>query len=691
MRISPRSTPAPLAALSLASLFFTGCALTSTAPAPTSVAPAAIAGQVFGGQQPVKQSTVTVWSVGVTGYGSAATSLASTTTDNNGNFAFASTAYTCPASTTQVYVTAQGGNSGFGNNFNIALAAGLGNCSAAKTQTVNINEVTTAVTAFALAHFFTPTLGGASSDSFGAPADVTALARSNTYLIPALVNLPFGTVNPNTSTLTIESAKIYSIANTLAACVNTAGGAGACTTLFSNTTPSGSTTAPSDTLQAAVQMALHPYQNVSTLYNLAVGTGAPFIGLSSPPNDWTLGVAYTTPSLGLGIAANTSSNLDIDTTGRIWFPSNKPGAVGVAYFDPTANAFSGPFGGAIAAAPISVPQYLSIDQTAVVWLTDQASGNVVAINSLSPTQTGYFSVTARNGDPVTGGPISTDYDNTLYMVINLDGGSNLGQVDAPRQNFNGVGLFIDNPTGLAATYGEASFPWDIYASSSAAASPCLLEDNLVSTLGFYQYQDANTGSNCFSGGVALTSQDYDYLSVATTVNQLCSFNTGTCFAPAVPVNLPQGIAVDGLGTLWLANSGNASVSTLYGSSGALTDYTAISPVAYLHGSSSGATMTQPYGLAIDGAGNVWVSNAGCVSTSAAACTPGAFILSELIGAAAPTITPLALQFGGASAGTLPTITRPVAPTSSTRKSPAHNSQARPTTPSNPFTTTIHPL
>ena len=64
-------------------------------------------------------------------------------------------------------------------------------------------------------------------------------------------------------------------------------------------------------------------------------------------------------------------------------------------------------------------------------------------------------------------------------------------------------------------------------------------------------------------------------------------------------------------------------------------------------------MTTPYGLAIDGSGNVWVANASCVTAGATQCTPGALVLSELIGAAAPTITPLSAQNAGISQGTEP--------------------------------------
>jgi hypothetical protein len=63
-------------------------------------------------------------------------------------------------------------------------------------------------------------------------------------------------------------------------------------------------------------------------------------------------------------------------------------------------------------------------------------------------------------------------------------------------------------------------------------------------------------------------------------------------------------------------------------------------------------MTIPYGVAIDQAGNVWTSNASCPANGLA-CSATSFTLSELVGAAAPTITPLSMQLGGAMAGTKP--------------------------------------
>ena len=84
-----------LASLLSSSVVLTGCALTSTAvTAPT--ASAALRGHVFGGQQPVTGSLVTVWQAGATGYGQGASSLATTSTDQFGNFSFDSGAYKMP-------------------------------------------------------------------------------------------------------------------------------------------------------------------------------------------------------------------------------------------------------------------------------------------------------------------------------------------------------------------------------------------------------------------------------------------------------------------------------------------------------------------------------------------------------------------------------------------------------------------
>ena len=405
-------------------------------------------------------------------------------------------------------------------------------------------------------------------------------------------------------------------------------------------------------------MALYPYQNVTALYDLGSST-APFVGLSSAPNDWTIGVSYATDAMGLGVsgifsAAGTSSNIDIDTTGRVWFPSNKPGASGIGYFDPTTNSFSGPFGGDY----LTQPQYVAVDTTGNVWATDQASDNLVAVDPTGAVLgSGYV-------DGTLGGPIAIDYDNTLFYANEDQAGATgnyIAELDPSRTSLTVVDNFVNTPTGMTAFYQDPnSDDRLLLAPTNGLSTPCNTEGDLE-YMGAWTNQNFNTGtvSPCVSGGSASTAAGYDSIIAATSADQLCSVVLASCFAPTVPINLPEGVATDGLGSLWIANSGDGSVSTLYGSDDSgntSNDYLASSPIAYTHNASNGGTMTAPYGLAIDGSGNVWVANAGCVTSSSTACTPTALTLSELIGAAAPTITPVSLQYGGNEAGTEPSAT-----------------------------------
>ena len=75
---------------------------------------------------------------------------------------------------------------------------------------------------------------------------------------------------------------------------------------------------------------------------------------------------------------------------------------------------------------------------------------------------------------------------------------------------------------------------------------------------------------------------------------------------------------------------------------------------FLHNGSDGETATapMPYGIGIDDAGDVWMTNAGCNTSD---CTPGPFTLTEVIGVAYPTITPVSAQItSGNLVGTEPT-------------------------------------
>jgi hypothetical protein len=647
------STLVVLASVSL--LVLTGCGAATSYSNPT--ASAKMGGKIFGGQQPVSGATVDVWAAGVTGYGSAATRLARTISGPDGTFSFPESAYTCKAGE-QVYITASGGNAAPGYvNPNIMLATGLGDCTAAHSEVVEINEVTTVATAFALAQFFTPTLGLASNDDFGtAAAGLGAFTLSNESTIPTLIDLPTGTVKPNAAGVTIEAAKIYSIANILAACVNDAADFSNCGTLFADTTVNGGTT-PTDTLQAAVQMARYPSMNVAGLYALA-GSKPPFPAqLATAPKDWTIGVSYTSSNFALSIAGSSpsggststsasSATIDIDSFGNVWFPTNLPGHTGIAEFSPGSNTFSGPY----VTGVLTQPQYLAIDANGIAYATDLAS-NVLAYqdtgNTGGASSFGHLVVEGY----ATLGPIAGVQSGDVYFTGGDGSGRNFTFHEFDLQTPANYGVELTySPTGMIA---GSDF---VLLSTSGSGTPCALEIASDNRNGVY----IETANQCTSGGIAFAAGGLDQVGLASSLDELCSpgLNCGVNPYPG-NLNLPEGIATDGYGQEWVANAGNASVFP-FGPFDGSGGYATISAVDYVHDTANGNTMTTPYAIAIDGSGNVWVANAGCVTLSSS-CTPGAFVLSELIGAAGPTITPLSLQMvgDGGLVGSLPGAPAPL--------------------------------
>ena len=234
----------------------TGCSM-GTAPTNDVTASAALNGSVHGGQQPISGATIQLYSVGTTGYGTGATPLltSAVTTDSGGNFSITNK-YTCSTSTL-VYITATGGNPGLGTgtNPNSKLMAALGTCGTLNSNTfITMNEVTTAAAAFALTPYFSNTISATSTDSFGAPNTVQAqIGITNAFTTAAtLANFSTGGANTTlttngaggTITITPESAKLYTIADILAACINSAGGAGTGDTAPRTAAPSSPIPAP---------------------------------------------------------------------------------------------------------------------------------------------------------------------------------------------------------------------------------------------------------------------------------------------------------------------------------------------------------------------------------------------------------------------------------------------------------------
>ena len=381
-------------AVSAATFSLTGCGLapdatTSAAPVITPSHGVALSGSVHGAQQPVSGSAVYLFAAGTTGYNGPSTSLLAgvstdangngyVLSDSNGNFTITSD-YTCPSAATPVYVAAVGGNPGLGagkSNPNLAMMTALGPCANLTSSTfVFVNEVTTVAAVWALAPFMldvadVSTSPGNSTGLANAFAAAGELANTTTGNF-AGTTLPAGAVLP--------VSKMNTLADILAACINTAGGvagdASACGNLFTAATRSSST--PTNTISAALNVARSPVTNAVSLFTLSSST-APFQPtLTVAPTDWTLAVQYTA-----GGFSNPKA-IAIDAQGNAWIANcgsancTTTGAGSVVELSP----LGAPVATAFTAGGINIPVSIAIDSSGNAWIANRGGNSVTELSS----------------------------------------------------------------------------------------------------------------------------------------------------------------------------------------------------------------------------------------------------------------------------------------------------------------------
>lgn len=316
-----------------------------------------VVGMLHGGPNPISGATVTLYTTNSTGYGTAATAVTSTTSHSDGSFSLPTVGTPCPAGEF-AYVTAYGGNTGSISNPSSLLMVPIGLCTANYTYggaspnftntytgpNLWINEVTTAVSAYALGQFMTVTDAGvvnisapannhgtASSSSSSPSAAGLAHAFANALAIVNIsTGMPNAYTNGGTSATTggvVPVAELLLLGNILQACVNsngptlplantaTANGGTPCDQLYSLTTPPQAMITPlptpTNTMQAMLDLAKFPNPSVNTwnsgctaagsgtvsatscIFALAASVGSGYqVALSSAPPDWSLAITY---------------------------------------------------------------------------------------------------------------------------------------------------------------------------------------------------------------------------------------------------------------------------------------------------------------------------------------------------------------------------------------------------------------
>jgi hypothetical protein len=577
-------------------------------PAPTTnYAVASFSGTVHAGTLPMAGSSVQLFAAGTTGDGSAPTPLLNSplTTDSTGTFTIANSA-PCPYSNSVLYLVARGGSAGAVGTPNSAavMTAVLGQCSALKSgSSVVVDEATTVATAWAMAPFLsTGAQIGATTTNTSGVAMAAATAMS-------LVNLATGEA-PGTSfpsTGVAPTARLNTLANVLNSCTTFSGpSSSACTQLFSAATASGS--APANTLDAAMNIAKSPGANIAGIYSLSSASTAYLPALSAAPGDWTIFATYS------GGGMNGPSSLSIDSQGNVW----------VANYFGIASLFSNT-GAPVFASGLSGNGLLNsyggaVDVNDTMWVANEQStssvnnglGSVTLLNSAGSSPAQYTS----------GGlnfPIAVAFDTSgVAWVVNY-GNSHITLM-------NGSGSPLSGTTGYTAA--SLEFPAAVATDSKCNA--------------FVANQSGNTITRVLADGSAFTDYVVGQGPTSVAVDSADNVWSANFYANSVGLvspagtvlsgsgytgggmNAPRSIAVDGSGNAWVVSEHGPSLAEF--SSASSANYgTLLSPSS---GWGADAKLLEPYSLAIDAAGNIWVSNYGNNT------------LTEFIGLAAPVKTPL---------------------------------------------------
>ncbi|HEY5214810.1 MAG TPA: NHL repeat-containing protein [Acidobacteriaceae bacterium] len=491
---------------------------------------------------------------------------------------------------------------------------------------VYVNEVSTVAQGYALAGFASDPLHIGTSATNLVGLQNAALNSASLYNIQGAVlgaqqggDGHIANLSTAAGNGTVPQAELDTLANILAACVDSANTAttpsATCKTLFADATSDGTSngTKPIDIATAVINIAQNPgASHVLRLWNLAGGT-VPFSpSLKSQPKDFTVAITYNNIS--------SPGSLAIDSLGNALVPTNS-----------------------------SSGYVTKLSPAGAVLATSATGGN--SFNSVAIDSGNNVFVTAANSNALYG------YTSSLGSV----GGS---PWTSPQMNYP-TSVVIDSRS-----HGNY-----VYVTDGGAGTQIIQKFNNSATSSPTVSVKSSISNSCLQHVAFIALDPSDYLWAATdSGNSVCRVSnpggTGS-FSPA-GANGPTNVAIDSFGAGWVGAGAQTNLFRVT-SGGAQTTY-GVSDNDALGGLSS------PSWVAIDGGNNVWITNAGnsyalSEFDSTGAAVTGSYgyqrgtlnnpsfiaidasgdvwvpnqnsdSVTELIGAATPTVTPLsALQPG----------------------------------------------
>tara|TARA_R110001592_G_scaffold363396_3_gene687799 strand:+ start:11958 stop:14003 length:2046 start_codon:yes stop_codon:yes gene_type:complete len=549
-----------------------------------------IQGLVLGGGVPVISATVTVYS---SSDDNGLEALGEGSTNDSGEFEFN---YNTPAdSAGVVYLTSKGGRLSSQSQDvpeSFVLASVLG--ASPEVSTVTINELTTVASAFALAQF----INGAELQ--GNSIGLKMAPRLLRNLVDIETGEPGTTISndDNSPQSTFSALRTFNeLGNLLASC---ASDASVCQSIIQLALPLDGTEAQ-DTFRAVANLAKTPWLDPMPLFNLvAANVYQPDLG-SNAPSAWTLALLFK------GNPTNLAGpgNMAFDQDGQMWIVNNLvtsdtyilPDCASQLLFrmDPATGDVDTFTGGGLLGAGYGVT---IAAQTSDIWV-----GNYGFKGSTCPIDIANNSVSQFTAD---GTPLSPDAERIEPVSHNpQDGGWTQGGIGWPQGTVSNTqgDIWIASCNGQMIDGEQVDVT--IYRNGDPNSWQAISEDNFDKP--FDVVFDIN--------GVAWVSGTLsdNIMAFANDGTKLAEYGLGSS-------SLPMGVASDSLGNVWVSLSGQIDLpcpppiskppATYAGVAMVNLDGVQVNtrPLTPTPGYTAPGGMTVAWGIAVDGADNVWVAN-----------------------------------------------------------------------------------
>lgn len=538
-----------------------------------------------------------------------------------------------------MYVTASGGQvGGAAANAHIQLVSALGACGTLPASIV-INELTSTAAAYALSGF-APVAGTSPATFQGKSPGINQAFVTLTNLVTSSTGT-FATAGRETNQSVVQQ-RLNTVANAMAAC-DMSSGAAACAELFSCarvnavfaatgqpcTGGTGATT--TDTLNAALAVVQNSgLVSMAGIYDVATSTSMPFVpALAAAPSEWSLPLVFTVRNYG---------PLAVDAGGHVWLlaPDPHPAipAPAIPNLAVTEIDADGTFlsphqtghdwsGGGVSSIEGNDVTNLAIDQSGNVWVSGTGS-TIAEITS------------AGAGVPGTPWNAGTGPDDTAAVTIDSTGNAWFvsGNLESPVFEFSQAGHNLSGAAGFSTANcpcnGMAADPqgnvWTVSNGTGQFLSrlnPAGQESIIFAPPGDGLAQFFSVAADG-SGTLWITDKHNHGVWQFTPSTSGGTYSASQFPNHAASGTAPKGIAIDGASHKWVANNSSPYPSITELSADGATN---LSPSDGF-GFQVNTGVNGAYGIAIDGSGNVWV-------------TDGASNIVEYVGAAAPTKNPIA--------------------------------------------------